>query len=139
MSFNNFEDINPLIAVFENNSRTTNDQTPYMRFDTSLYTGNISSDTLTVEYPCTLRGDFFGYTYDTGGLHVSSAFYVDSVEQYQSREMNAGTGGANLGGGEPFFANAPSDVPIKARYRIAGTMNVITLAKFPRITGVLIK
>ena len=139
MSFNNFEDVNPLIAVFENNSRTTNDITPYMLFNTSLYNGTVSSDTLTLEYPCTLRGDFFGYTNDTGGLSVFSSFYVDSVEQYQSRELNAAAGGGNIGGGEPFFANAPADVPIKARYRIAGTMNVTTLAKFPRITGVLMK
>ena len=144
MSFKNFDDINPLIAVFENNSSTTNSVTPYMKFNTSLYNGTVSSDTLTLEYPSTLRGDFYGYTTDsgsvnTGKLSVYAAFYVDGVEQYQSLEINAGSGWANIGGGEPFFADAPANVPIKARYRIAGTMNVTTFAKFPRITGVLIK
>lgn len=144
MSFKNFDDINPLVAVFENNSRTTNSVTPYMNFDTSLYSGTVSSDTLTLEYPCTLRGDFYGSTYDhnnvnSGKLSAFAAFYVDGVEQYQSVEINAGSGWADYGGGEPFFADAPANVPIKARYRIAGTMNVTTFAKFPRITGVLTK
>ena len=68
MSFKNFDDINPLVAVYENNSRTTNSVTPYMNFDTSLYSGTVSSDTLTLEYPSTLRGDFYGSTYDHSSI-----------------------------------------------------------------------
>ena len=139
MSYIIFEDVNPLIAVIENNSRTLNNVTPYMLFDTSVHNGAVSNDTLTLEYPSTLRGDFYGYTYDTAALSVFAAFYVNNVEQYQSLEINAGSAWANYGGGEPFFANAPANVPIKARYRIGGSMNVTTQAKFPRITGVLTK
>tara|TARA_Y100000114_G_scaffold41405_1_gene36879 strand:- start:565 stop:981 length:417 start_codon:yes stop_codon:yes gene_type:complete len=138
MSFNNFADINPLVAVYENNSYTTSDKTAYMPIDTSLYNGTVSSNILTLEYACTLRGDFYGYTYDTANLMVNSMFYVDSVEQYQSVDTNAGGTFTNFGGGEVFFANAPANVPIRARRRNAG-MSVTTEAKFPRITGVLIQ
>ena len=109
-----------------------------MPIDTSLNSGTVSSNILTLDYACTLRGDFYGYTYDTANLLVNSMFYVDSVEQYQSVDTNAGGTFTNYGGGEVFFANAPANVPIQARRRNGG-MNVTTEAKFPRITGVLIQ
>lgn len=137
MSFNNFSDINPLIAVYENNSRTTTSDKPYMLFDTSLYSGSISNDILTVDYPCTLRGDFYGSTTVSGSLSLFAHFYVNNVGQYQSREVHSDNSGGNVAANETFFANAPASVPIRARYRLAGTSSVTTAAKFPRITGVL--
>lgn len=141
MSYNNFSNINPLIAVYENNSRTTTSSTPYFKIDTSLYSGSVSSETLTLDYPCTLRGDFYGSTNVTTSLTVYSQFYVDGSGQHQSFDKNAGSGGGNNGGPEPFFANAPKNVNIQARYRraTASALNVVTSAKFPRITGVLIQ
>ena len=137
MSYNNFSDINPLVAVYENSSRTTTSATPYMHFDTSLYTGSISSDVLTVDYACTLRGDFYGSTTVTGSLSLFAQLYVDGVGQYQSREVHSDNSGGNVAANETFFANAPASVDIRARYRLAGTSSVTTSAKFPRITGVL--
>ena len=139
MSYNNFSDINPLVAVYENNSRTTTSTTPYMNIDTSIYTGSVSSNILTVDYPCTLRGDFYGSTTVSGSLTLFSQFYVDGTGQYQTREVHSDQGRGNVGANETFFANAPASVDIRARYRIAGTASVTTSAKFPRITGVLIQ
>ena len=115
--------------------------TPYFKIDTSLYSGSVSSEILTIDYPCTLRGDFYGSTNVSTSLTVRSQFYVDGTGQHQSQDKNAGSGGGNTGAPEPFFANAPKNVNIQARYRraTASALNVVTSAKFPRITGVLIK
>ena len=139
MSYKNFDNVNPLIAVYENNSRTTTSDLVYMRIDTSLYSGTVSSDILTVDYPCTLRGDFYGSTTVGGSLSMFSHFYVDGTGQHQSREVHSDQGGGNIAANETFFANSPANVPIRARYRTAGPSSVTTAENFPRITGVLIQ
>lgn len=136
MSFKNFDNVNPLIAVYENNSRTTSNPISFMLFDTSLHSGSISSDVLTLDYPSTLRGDFYGSTtYSVLSCHCQ--FRIAGVDQLQTREINAGSTGGNIGGGEVFVANAGANENIQALYRTSGTVNLTTAAKFPRITGVL--
>ena len=137
MSYNNFNDINPLVAVYKNSSRTTSGTVVSFQFDTSLYSGTISSNILTVDYPCTLRGDFYGNT--TENIIVNSQFNIDGVDQYQCRDHFSGFGGGNIGGSEVFFADASANIDIKAKYRTNGNLSLTTFAKFPRITGVLIK
>ena len=137
MSYNNFDDVNPLVAVYKNTSRTTSGTVVSFQFDTSLYSGTISSNALTIGYPCTLRGDFYGNTSEN--IIVNSQFNIDGVDQYQCRDHYSGFGGGNIGGSEVFFANAPANVDIKAKYRTSGTGTVTTFGKFPRITGILIK
>ena len=138
MSFNNFDDVNPLVAVYENNSSSATGGSNYFKFNTSLHSGTISNDTLTLEYPCTLRGDFYGSA--TINCVMNSQFNIDGVDQYQCREHISGFGGGNIGGSDVFFGDAPANVNIKAKYRTSGSsINISTFAKFPRITGVLIK
>ena len=139
MSYNNFYDVNPLINIYRNTTRTvTGGGVVTYKFDTSVHSGTISNEnTLTLDYPCTLRGDFFGYS--GGNTIVNSHFNIDGVDQYQCRDHFAGMGGGNIGGSEVFFANAPANVDIKAKYRTSGAGTVTTFGKFPRITGILIK
>lgn len=139
MSYNNFDDVNPLINVYRNTTRTSTDAVVTYKFDTSMHSGTISNDdTLTLDYPCTLRGDFYGYS--GGNTIINSHFNIDGVDQYQSRDHFAGMEGGNFGASEVFFANAPANVDIKAKYRISGSnKSVTTFGKFPRITGILIK
>ena len=141
MSFNNFSSINPLIATYHDSTYSESGSIMYMDFDTSLHNGTVSSNTLTLNYPCTLRGDWYGYLSSTqNGSIVNSQFNIDGQDKYQSRDHVAGFGGGNIGGPEVFFGDSPANVNIKARYRTAGSsVTVSTYRFFPRITGILIK
>jgi len=141
MSYNNFPDVNPLVAVYHNTSYTETGDTMYASFDTSLYSGTVSSNTLTLDYPCTLRGDWYGsLSSSQNGFVVNSQFNIDGQDKHQCRDHVSGFGGGNVGGTEVFFGDASSNVNIKVKYRTNGSsITVSTFEKFPRITGILIK
>lgn len=141
MSYNNFLDVNPLIAVYHDSSYSETGGSMYMDIDTSLHSGTVSSNTLTLDYPCTLRGDWYGsLSSSQNGSVVNSQFNIDGQDKYQCRDHVAGFGGGNIGGPEVFFGDAVANVNIKARYRTAGSsVTVSTYRFFPRITGILMK
>lgn len=137
---------NPLVAAYHSSAASYSGSSNYIKdlpLNTSLYSGTVSSNTLTIENNSTLRGDFYGSISVTGALSVNLMFLIDGVEQTQSRDHNADTSynGHNSDSPEVFFADPDKNTSIKVRYRrYAGGsgLAVVKDAYFPRITGILI-
>ena len=135
MSYKNHVDTVPLVAVFNSSASSTSSAISDLAVDTSLYSGVVSNDTLSISYACTLRGDFYGSV--STAIPINCQFIVDGTEGNQSRESSASFGGGNIGGSDVFYTDADSNQDIGVKYRSYTSVNVTTSANFPRVTGVL--
>jgi len=138
MSYKNLdEDISPLVVVFNSTAINSNQATPTLGLNTSLYQGTVSSNTLNIDYNSSLRGDFYGST-NASALYVFAHFTVDSTDSFQALELSAGYGSATFTSTEVYYCNPLKTQSIQAKYRRnTGTgITVTTDANFPRITGI---
>jgi len=138
MSYKNLDDtISPLVVVFNSTAINSNQPTPTMGLDTSLYQGTVSSNTLSIDYNSSLRGDFYGST-NASALYVFAHFTVGSTDSFQALELSAGYGAATFTSTEVFYCNPSQNENIQAKYRrnTASGITVTIDANFPRITGI---
>ena len=136
MSYNNFANNSPLVAIYNNTTQSSNGSVKQMNINTSLYQGTISSDEVTCDYKSHLMGDFYGTT--TVNLSLNSCFVVDSVEQFESTDTNKGSSSLGSRGPENFFAKPPASTAFYVHYKryFNASWFITTAADYPRITGV---
>jgi len=137
MSYIYFNNRSPLVAVYNSTSQTSNTDIRKMPIDTSLHSGDISNNEVTLDFACHLMGDFYGST--TVNLVIQSCFLIDSVEQFEATDPNKGASSVGSRSPENFFAKANRGQTIATQYkRFTETSYTITTdAVYPRITGVL--
>ena len=136
MSYNNFANSSPLVAVYNTTSDSSSQFTRKLRINTSLYQGIVSSNEVTFDYKSHLMSDFYGTT--QVNMSANCRFIVDSVGQFTSLDINKGFPFSSRAPENAFGkANAQESVYLERKRTSLASRAVITSAGFPRITGVV--
>ena len=137
MSYKNFSNENPLVAVYATSTTgPTSSQLVQAPLDTNLHGGSVSSSTYTNDFNVSLFGDWYGSA-NQSGYFVFPFFEVDGVEQNQGIEYASGYN-AGFRGNDVVFANANKNLGIDFYYKrgSASAWSITSESGYPRITGV---